>query len=58
MRKYIIAAKLSWIELEEYVNKLIDEGYLPVGGVNYCDNRKGSAVYMQAMIEKNEITNQ
>ena len=48
MRYTVIDASSLW-ELEESVNSLLPEGYLPLGGVS-IENRREEVRYLQAMI--------
>lgn len=46
---YIIVQELGVSAAEVSVRKLIDQGYMPIGGVSILDQHAGF-VYVQAMI--------
>lgn len=48
MRYVVITFKIK-AELEDYIKRLLSEGWKPLGGVSWCDN-----MYAQAMIKDSE----
>lgn len=54
--KYKIIEKESKIDLEREINKLIDDGWEPIGGISYSCGYGYGENYVQAVIKelKNE----
>ena len=48
--KYKIIDAISGRQLITYVNKLIKEGWKPIGGVSITCEHHGAMVYAQAMV--------
>ncbi len=50
--KYLIQEEGSALQLEISVNRLITEGWKPLGGVSHCKNYDGYLIYCQALIKE------